>query len=80
MIELHKTEEQRATPTCVPNYDVNNPHQQEFSRILKGFKHDIMGIIALGKDGILRSLTADRRVLSAEALRGSTPPVHESIL
>jgi hypothetical protein len=39
------------------------------TRILKSFKYDILGILHLNNDGVLRSLTADRYVLSAEGLR-----------
>jgi hypothetical protein len=52
--------------SCCVTHDVNDPVQKEVSQILKGLKHDIMGIISLGKDGIMRSLTSDRKVLSAE--------------
>ncbi|PQE29747.1 hypothetical protein CJF32_00000400 [Rutstroemia sp. NJR-2017a WRK4] len=39
--------------------------------MLRDIKHDpiLNGILALGKDGILRSLTADREVVDAVALR-----------
>ena len=56
------------TAACVPTWDTTDPRQQEVTHILKGFKLDILGIISIGKDGILRSLTADRKVLSAAAL------------
>ncbi|KAH6870436.1 hypothetical protein BKA58DRAFT_385071 [Alternaria rosae] len=62
-------EEISSAPRCVPSYDTSDPLQQEVTRILKSFKNDILGITFLGNDGILRSLTADRRVLSAEGLR-----------
>ncbi|POR35788.1 Uncharacterized protein TPAR_03999 [Tolypocladium paradoxum] len=44
--------------------------QLELSRILKEFKHDLTfnSIWSLGKDGVLRSLTADRDVVDAIAL------------
>jgi len=49
-------------------HDVNDdPIQKEVSQILKNFRYDIMGVLSLGKDGIMRSLTWDRKVLSAEA-------------
>ncbi|PQE15864.1 hypothetical protein CJF31_00008470 [Rutstroemia sp. NJR-2017a BVV2] len=46
-------------------------NQKELSRILRDIKHDLTlnGILALGKDGILRSLTADREVVDAVSLR-----------
>ena len=54
---------------CCGTFERNDPKQQELSRILAGFKQDILGVISLGKnDGVLRSLTADRTVLSAEGL------------
>jgi hypothetical protein len=62
-----KVEDSTPAPACTPSWDTNDLHQQEVSRILKSFQYDIMGIISLGKDGIMRSLTADRKVLSAEA-------------
>ena len=37
-----------------------SPDQQEHSRILECFSLDPVGGISLGKDGILRSLRADR--------------------
>ncbi|KAF2832698.1 hypothetical protein CC86DRAFT_442826 [Ophiobolus disseminans] len=60
-----ESKERVSAPACALNYDVNDPLQQEVSRILKDFRYDIMGIISLGTDGIMRSLTADRKVLSA---------------
>jgi hypothetical protein len=46
-------------------------NQKELSQILKGLKHDLTlnGVFSLGKDGVLRSLTADREVVDAVALR-----------
>ncbi|RFU27245.1 hypothetical protein B7463_g9097, partial [Scytalidium lignicola] len=46
-------------------------NQKELSQILKGVKHDLTlnGVFSLGKDGVLRSLTADREVVDAVALR-----------
>jgi hypothetical protein len=67
MSETSKIEDSSSAPACTPNWDTNDPHQQEVSRILSSFQNDIMGVISLGKDGIMRSLTGDRRVLSAEA-------------
>lgn len=48
-----------------------NEDQQELSRILKNLRHDptLLGILSLGKDGVMRSLTADRDVVDAVALR-----------
>ncbi|KAI8931064.1 hypothetical protein NX059_012075 [Plenodomus lindquistii] len=57
-------EKPQAASQC-GSWDRNDPIQQEVSRGLKDMKKDIMGIVSLGKDGILRSLTADRRVLAA---------------
>ncbi|KAJ4327872.1 hypothetical protein N0V84_001682 [Fusarium piperis] len=41
--------------------------QLELSELLKNFKHDLTlhGVVSLGTDGILRSLTADREVVDA---------------
>lgn len=46
-------------------------NQKELSQILKGVKHDLTlnGVFSLDKDGVLRSLTADREVVDAVALR-----------
>ncbi len=52
---------------CV-DWDRNGPHQQEVSRIMADFKFDLMGIIHISEDGVLRSLTADRTVISAQGL------------
>ncbi|KAG9185569.1 hypothetical protein G6011_06900 [Alternaria panax] len=69
MSETKPAKEQSAAPTCTPNYDTSDPLQQEVTHILRSFKNDILGITFLGNDGVLRSLTADRKVLSAEGLR-----------
>ena len=55
------------SPTTVP---YNDPIQQEVTSILGSLKHDLslMGVISLGKDGVLRSLTADRDVVDAIGL------------
>jgi hypothetical protein len=50
------------------SWDRDDPHQQEVSRILKDFRMDLMGVTAIGKDGVLRSLTADRTVIDAQGL------------
>jgi hypothetical protein len=76
MSERNLEEEQPAAPKCTPNYDTSDPLQQEVTRILRGFKNDILGITFLGNDGVLRSLTADRKVLSAEGL--SKPLLYEN--
>jgi hypothetical protein len=68
MSDTKPEEEQSAAPKCIPNYDTSDPLQQEVTRILRSFKNDILGITFLGNDGVLRSLTADRKVLSAEGL------------
>jgi hypothetical protein len=69
MTDTKPEEDQSSAPRCVPSYDTNDPLQQEVTRILRSFKNDILGITFLGNDGVLRSLTADRKVLSAEGLR-----------
>lgn len=55
-----------AKDTCI-THDINDLIQKEVSQIMKSFQYDIMGVISLGKDGIMRSLTCDRKVLSAQA-------------
>ncbi|PHH90092.1 hypothetical protein CDD83_4549 [Cordyceps sp. RAO-2017] len=54
-------------------------HQLELNQILKRIKHDVtlLGVLSLGKDGILRSLTASREVVDAVAL---TPPLIKAML
>ncbi|KAH7093492.1 hypothetical protein FB567DRAFT_587925 [Paraphoma chrysanthemicola] len=64
-----ESKDQPTAPQCTPLYNRDDPLQKEISSLLKDFQYDIMGIIALGKDGIMRSLTADRRVLSAVPFR-----------
>ena len=55
---------------AVPSPPPLNPDQRELSKILKTLRHDptFMGVISLGTDGVLRSLTADRDVVDAVAL------------
>ncbi|PFH60159.1 hypothetical protein XA68_11373 [Ophiocordyceps unilateralis] len=54
-------------------------YQVQLSQILKNIKHDVtlLGVLSLGKDGILRSLTADREVVDAVAL---SPPLIKAML
>lgn len=59
--------EESSTFSC-GSWDRNDPHQQEVSRILKDFKLDLMGVISIGTDGVLRSLTAYRTVIDAQGL------------
>ncbi|KAH8626867.1 hypothetical protein IG631_18885 [Alternaria alternata] len=49
-------------------YDRNHPDQQEVTAILAKFNKDPLSIISLGKDGVLRTLSADRAVLDAVGL------------
>ncbi|CAN9177399.1 unnamed protein product [Alternaria sp. RS040] len=49
-------------------YDRNHPDQQEVTAILAKFNKDPLSIISLGKDGVLRTLSADRTVLDAVGL------------
>ena len=55
-------------PTSTTQPETLSPDQQELSRILNSFSLDPMGGTSLGKDGILRSLTADRVVIDTMAL------------
>ncbi|KAI0867386.1 hypothetical protein GGS24DRAFT_302443 [Hypoxylon argillaceum] len=52
-------------PGCNLLWTANDPVQQELSAILKPMKLDPFGVVSLGKDGIFRSLTADRDVIDA---------------
>jgi hypothetical protein len=57
----------------LPSHDQQQQiaNQKELSQILKGVKHDptLNGVFSLGKDEVLRSLTADREVVDTVALR-----------
>ncbi|KAI9742675.1 MAG: hypothetical protein M1818_003816 [Claussenomyces sp. TS43310] len=63
-------EASEAAPKGCSSSVAQNEDQKELSKILGMIRHDLtfMGIIALGEDGILRSLTADRHVVDAAAL------------
>ncbi|KAI8630896.1 hypothetical protein F5Y19DRAFT_426896 [Xylariaceae sp. FL1651] len=61
---------QSAQHSC-GSWSREDPDQKELSAILDSFKMDIDGVISLGKDGILRSLTAERDVIGAAPLRPS---------
>jgi hypothetical protein len=71
MTESNKATEEPTAPKC-GDWDRSDPHQQEVTRILKTFKNDMMGITHLSSDGVLRSLTADRKVISAQGLSKAT--------
>lgn len=64
-----KAAEPAPTSYC-GRFDREDPDQQEVSKILAHLKDDLslLGIYALGKDGVLRSLTADRDVIDAAGL------------
>jgi hypothetical protein len=66
MAETSTSGDKAPEPTSCQIYDATDPLQQEVSRILVNLQYDIMGVISLGKDGIMRSVTHDRKVLSAE--------------
>jgi len=53
---------------CI-SWDRSDPAQKELSNLIN-LKHDLDlgGIVALGRDGVMRSLTADRRVVDAVGL------------
>lgn len=70
---MPRTSEATAPPSSCQTWDVNDPVQVEISQLLENLQYDIMGIISLGKDGIMRSLTSDREVLSAEPFSSSIP-------
>ncbi|EEH38159.2 hypothetical protein PAAG_01080 [Paracoccidioides lutzii Pb01] len=58
-------------PRCeMPSWYYTDPIQRELSAILNGLKQDLsfMGCTSLGRDGVLRSLTADRDVVDAAGL------------
>lgn len=63
----------QSTPSEEPSkpphtFDRNHPDQQEITAILAKFNKDPMSVISLGKDGVLRTLSADRAVLDAVGL------------
>ncbi|KAK6065432.1 hypothetical protein SCUP234_11247 [Seiridium cupressi] len=58
-------------PSCDrPSWYDSDPDQRALTPILKGLKQDLsmMGCVALGNDGVLRSLDADRNVVDAVGL------------
>ncbi|KAK7894041.1 hypothetical protein LTR67_006742 [Exophiala xenobiotica] len=57
-----------AQPPSEAHREALSHNQQELGRIVKAFRIDPMGGISLGKDGVLRSLTADRDVVDAMGL------------
>ncbi|EEH11463.1 conserved hypothetical protein [Histoplasma capsulatum G186AR] len=63
-------EQQKEGGCCKPSWYFTDPDQREFSAVLKNLKLDstLQGCVALGKDGVLRSLTADRDVVDAVGL------------
>lgn len=73
MAEPKKPTEESSSWSC-GDWDRSDPHQQEVTRVLDEFKYDLMGIMHLSGDDILRSLTADRTVISAQGLSKITPP------
>ena len=68
------TSSEPASSEVPPNpphtYDRNTPDQQEITAILAKFNKDplALSVISLGKDGVLRNLSADRAVLDAVGL------------
>ncbi|KAI1323203.1 hypothetical protein F5Y16DRAFT_384478 [Xylariaceae sp. FL0255] len=62
--------EQPAPQKCF-SWSREDPDQQKLSAILSNFKMDNQGFISLGKDGILRSLTAERDTIDAAPLSPS---------
>ncbi|KNG50880.1 hypothetical protein TW65_01858 [Stemphylium lycopersici] len=68
MSDIEHKDEQPAVSKCEPHWDTTDPLQQEVSRIMKSLPRDLCGVLALGSDGVLRSVTADRKVLGAEGL------------
>ncbi|KAI9170565.1 hypothetical protein HJFPF1_00033 [Paramyrothecium foliicola] len=69
---MEQNQEQEVPSRCAaPEWNREDPDQSEISAILKGLKQDLslMGVLSLGKDGVLRSLTADRHVIDAIGLK-----------
>ncbi|KAH8646806.1 hypothetical protein BX600DRAFT_443776 [Xylariales sp. PMI_506] len=69
---MSASDQHQVSPGCrAEAHDVADADQQrEIHNILKNLKQDLtlMGCISLGKDGVLRSLTADRNVVDAVGL------------
>ena len=67
---MDQQEQQPPNQPCQVPWDRSDPHQQELTAILESLKHDpaLMGVFSLGKDGVMRSLTADREVVDAVGL------------
>ena len=68
------TQSSSPSPPPLPSPDeeqIQQVFQKELSENLRTLQHDptLNGIWALGKDGIMRSLTADREVVDAVPLR-----------
>lgn len=75
MAEISSSEKPTEEFSC-SSWDRNDSHQQEVSRILKDFKMDFMGIISIGKDGVLRSLTVDGTIIDAQGLSKVSSLLH----
>nr|OQO16227.1 hypothetical protein B0A51_16830 [Rachicladosporium sp. CCFEE 5018] len=61
-----------STQPCLPNPTPSTPREQ-VRAIHDQFTIDPMGILAIGSDGVFRSLTAERKILNAVGL--STPQI-----
>ncbi|KAK3391256.1 hypothetical protein B0H63DRAFT_134327 [Podospora didyma] len=69
MTDSNQTNDQNDTPSSCLTYSRSDPAPQELSRLIS-LKHDstLGGVFSLGRDGVFRSLTADRRVVDAVGL------------
>jgi hypothetical protein len=67
---MTSTPSTQAPDNACPVVDREHPDQQEVTAILKNFNKDPkhLSVISLGRDGVLRNLTADRDVLDAVRL------------
>jgi hypothetical protein len=68
---MSSTSNQPASSRSLHDKQAQKEAQEELSQLLRCLQHDptLNGILNLGKDGVLRSLTADREVVDAIGLR-----------
>lgn len=65
---LSEQNSSEASSNAPHTYDRNHPDQQEITALLAKLNKDPLSVISLGKDGVLRTLSADRAVLDAVGL------------
>ncbi|RAR04927.1 hypothetical protein DDE82_004177 [Stemphylium lycopersici] len=73
LFKMMTTTPSEPTPSEAPSnpphtFDRNHPDQREITAILAKFNKGPLSVISLGKDGVLRTLSADRAILDAVGL------------